>query len=588
MTAISLPLASDFRDIDHRFAEFIGRFGGDHELMSRVAAHLSRATRNGNTCLLLTKPPPGPAEEEDAGKKFEWPTISEWRTVLANSKAVGGPGEQTPLVIDASDRLYLRRYWNYQQSLAIALREKCAKKDATGHKQRGTQEEAIDAAAASDLTIICGGPGTGKTTTVLHILARLLQEPGNERLRVALAAPTGKAAARLEETLRMGLEQLDCPEEVKARMPVSASTLHRLLGFKGNSIRFRHDSENPLPCDLLVIDEASMVALPLLAKVFAALPKRCRVVLLGDRDQLASVEPGAVLADIVDAATSPKSPLHHSVVTLEKNYRFGEASGIHHLCMAVREGDAASAARILRDQQYPDLVSTEFNERPALAAKFSEAVLAGFSAFAAEKEPGPALTQLKTFRVLAALRHGPFGVAGLNQSIQKILQEAQLIPEESASNYAGKPILVTQNDYALQLYNGDVGILLPDPAEKESPDQLWAWFIGKENALRRFAPARLPQHEAAYAMTVHKSQGSEFDRVLFILPDRDVPVLTRELIYTGLTRARSKVELWWNEEIFAKAVTRRAERNSGLRDLLASPGPKIERARAEQLDLFDE
>jgi exodeoxyribonuclease V alpha subunit len=163
-----------------------------------------------------------------------------------------------------------------------------------------------------------------------------------------------------------------------------------------------------------------------------------------------------------------------------------------------------------------------------------------------------------------------------------------LLPRNATSNYAGKPILITQNDYQLQLYNGDVGILLPDVEATENPDQLWAWFIGKENTLRRFAPARLPQHEAAYAMTVHKSQGSEFDRVLFILPDRDAPVLSRELIYTGLTRARSQVELWWNEAVFVKAVARRAERNSGLRDLLAAAVAKVARPRQEQLRLFTE
>jgi exodeoxyribonuclease V alpha subunit len=584
---MNLVVKPEFVEIDRHFAEFIGRFGGNYELMVRVAAQLSRATREGNTCLPLTMAAPL-SDEAGGADPLRWPTALEWRSILAGSKAVGGPGEQTPLVIDKSDRLYLRRYWNYQQGLALALREKAARTETAKHKDRGTQAQAIEAAATSDLAIICGGPGTGKTTTVLHILARLLQKPGNERLRVALAAPTGKAAARLEETLRMGLEKLDCPKEVKARMPVNASTIHRLLGTKGNSIHFRHDRRNPLPCDLLVIDEASMVALPLLAKVFEALPKRCRVILLGDRDQLASVEPGAVLADMVDAASSPQSPLHSSVVTLETNYRFGEASGIHHLCVAVRQGDSANAMRILRDPHYPDLVSTEFRKRPALTARFSEAVLAGFSAFAAEKEPASALTQLKSFRVLAALRRGPFGVEGLNRSIEKILQDAQLIAKNSTPTYAGKPILITQNDYELELNNGDVGILLHDPEAKERPDQLWAWFLGKENTLRRFAPARLPQHEAAYAMTVHKSQGSEFDRVLFILPDRDVPVLSRELIYTGLTRARSKVELWWNEAVFAKAVTRCVQRNSGLRDLLTSPAVKIVQPRQEQLRLFGE
>jgi exodeoxyribonuclease V alpha subunit len=584
---MSVPLQPEFEDIGRHFAEFIGQFGGDATLVPLAAAMLSRSTREGNICLPLAMRPTLPAQAREADSP-KWPTASVWRSTLAKSKAVGGPDEQTPLVIDGSDRLYLRRYWNYQQRLAVALRAKAASNPSGVRGKADSQDEAIDAALRNELTIICGGPGTGKTTTVLQILARLLQKPGSERLRVALAAPTGKAATRLEETLRTGLETLDCPEGVKARMPVNASTIHRLLGVRGNSIYFRHDRQNPLPFDLLVIDEASMAALPLLSKLLDALPEHCRVVLLGDRDQLASVEPGAVLADIVDAAASPKSPLHQSVVTLEKNYRFSEASGIQHLCVAVRQGDAAKAVRILREQHYADLVSTELSERPALVPRFSKAIVEGFSAFLAEKDPRPALEQLKKFRVLSALRRGPFGVEVLNRNIEEILQEAELIPKNVTSNYAGKPILISQNDYQLQLYNGDVGILLLDAKATEKPDQLWAWFIGKENTLRRFAPARLPQHEAAYAMTVHKSQGSEFDRVLFILPDRDAPVLSRELIYTGLTRARAQVELWWSEAVFLEAVARRAERNSGLRDLLSTPAAKMERPRQEQLSLFSE
>ncbi|HEV2840010.1 MAG TPA: exodeoxyribonuclease V subunit alpha [Chthoniobacterales bacterium] len=582
---MSLLLRPEFAEIDRHFAGFVARFGGDEKLLPLAAAMLSRSIREGNICLPLGTAPSLPVEGGDAGL-LKWPAAKEWRSILASSKAVGGPAAQTPLVIDGSDRLYLRRYWNYQQRLAAAFREKAAGNQTKARGKAGTQAAAIDAAVSNGLTIICGGPGTGKTTTVLQILARLLQTPGNERLRVALAAPTGKAAARLEETIRTGLATLECDDEVKARMPANASTIHRLLGVKGNSVYFRHDRQNPLPIELLVIDEASMVALPLLCKLFDALPARCRVILLGDHDQLASVEPGAVLADIVDAAASPGSALGNAVVTLEKNFRFSDRSGIHHLCGAVRQGDADQAVRILREQAYPDLVSFELREPLPLAAKFSDAVLAGFSAFARETDPLAALAQLRTFRVLSALRRGPFGVEGLNRNIEAILQEAELIPRHAGSSYAGKPILITQNDYQLQLYNGDVGVLLPDIGAKENPTQLWAWFVGKENTLRRFAPARLPQHDTAYAMTVHKSQGSEFDRVLFILPDGDSPVLTRELIYTGLTRARSQVEFWWNEAVFARAVTRRTERTSGLRDLLAPPRPKVEPPRQEQLRLF--
>jgi exodeoxyribonuclease V alpha subunit len=576
----------EFGDIDRHFADFVARFGGDEKLVRLAAASLSRSIREGNICLTLTRSALPATEIEVEVEDLKWPTVSEWRATLAKSKAVGGPNDKTPLVIDESNRLYLRRYWNYQQRLAIALREKAAGNHARSRSGAGTQAATIDTAVSNCLTIISGGPGTGKTTTVLHILGRLLQQAGNERLRVALVAPTGKAAARLEETIRSGLERLECSDEVRARIPKSGSTIHRLLGRKGNSVYFRHDQRNPLPIDLLVIDEASMVALPLLCKVFDALPAHCRVILLGDHEQLASVEPGAVLADIVEAARSVESPLSNAVATLEKNYRFAEESGVYHLCDAVRHGEADQAIRILRQQSYPDIVSREIQGAPKLVASFSERILAGFSSLATERQPAVALAKLEGFRVLAALRRGPFGVEGLNREIERVLLEAGLIPEHLASSYPGKPILITKNDYQLQLYNGDVGVLLPDLSAKDEPDQLWAWFMGKESVPRRFAPARLPEHQSAYAMTVHKSQGSEFDRVLFILPDEDVAVLTRELIYTGLTRARSQVELWWNEAVFAKAISRRAERNSGLRELLASPRGKVERPRQEQLRLF--
>ena len=584
---MSPALEPEFAEIDLHFADFIKRFGGEDTLIPLAAAMLSRSIREGNICLPLDAQPPHLAKASQAGG-VAWPAAKEWREALARSKAVGTPDAQTPLVLDDSNRLYLRRYWTYQQRLATILRQKAAESRPLDAGKAGTQAGAIDCAVTNALTVISGGPGTGKTTTVLQILTRLLQERGNERLRVALAAPTGKAAARLEETIRMGLEVLDCPEEVKRRVPVRASTIHRLLGVRGNSVYFRHDREHPLPFDLLVIDEASMVALPLLCKLLDAVPEPARIILLGDRDQLASVEPGAVLADIVDAATAPGSPLRNAVVTLEKNYRFGEQSGIHHLCGAVRRSEADQAVGILRSQSHPDLLSFEPNESREWAARFSDAIRQGFSASFAEKEPAAALARLKNFRVLSALRRGPFGVEGLNRKIEGILREAGLVPPHVTASYAGKPVLITQNDHQLQLYNGDVGVLLPDLEATENPEQLWAWFIGKENTLRRFAPARLPQHEAAYAMTVHKGQGSEFDRVLFILPREDTPVLTRELIYTGLTRARSQVELWWTESVFVSAVTRRAERNSGLRELLASPAAKAGRPQQEQLRLFED
>lgn len=569
-------------DIDRHFANFIARFGGNERLVSLAATMLSRSIRQNNICLPLDEPSAEILEVERIGLP-KWPDTKEWREAFAHSKAIGGPEGTTPVVLDDSSRLYLRRYWNYQQRLAFALLNKAGLNRREVDTKAGTQTAAIDVAIHNSLTIISGGPGTGKTSTVIQILARLLGETGSERLRVALVTPTGKAAVRLEETISGGIGALQCSDNVKARLPRSASTIHRLLGRKGNSVYFRHDHRNPLPIDLLVIDEASMVSLPLLCKVFDALPAPCKVILLGDHEQLASVEPGAVLADIVDAAAEKSSPLSHAVVTLKKNYRFSEQSGIFHLCNVVRQGSANEAIRILREQSDRHLVSCEGQDARQAIAPISKAVLTGFAPFLTQREPAAALFKLETFRVLTPLRHGPNGVDSLNRTIERVLIEAELIPAQS--NYSGKPILITKNDYQLQLFNGDIGILLPDPMAN-NPDELWAWFVGKENIPRRFAPARLPEYETAYAMTVHKSQGSEFDRVLFILPDEDSPVLTRELIYTGLTRARSQVELWWNADVFAKAVTRRARRNSGLRDLLTGPAPKSNKPRSEQLQLF--
>src|SRR5436190_2542709 len=555
---MSPPTDQQFTDIDRHFADFVERFGGDARLMRLAAASLSRSVREGNICLRLTVPPAHAVGIDDPGP-LTWPAVKEWRSVFADSKAVGGPDVQTPLVIDAANRLYLRRYWNYQERLGKALRERAARNKSSHRGRGGTREAAIEAAVENYLTIISGGPGTGKTTAVLDILKRLLEQADDEPLRVALVAPTGKAAVRLEETIRNGLQRLECSDEIRVRIPTTASTIHRLLGRRGNSVYFRHDQRNPLPIDLLVIDEASMVAFPLLCKVFDALPADCHVILLGDHEQLASVEPGAVLADIVEAAASVESPLSNAVAPLEKNYRFGEQSGVYHLCDAVRHGEADQAIRILREHSYPEIVSREIQGAPKLVASFSETILAGFSSLATERQPAVALAKLENFRVLAALRRGPFGVEGLNREIERVLLEAGLIPEHLTSSYPGKPILITKNDYQLQLYNGDVGVLLPDLSAKDHPGQLWAWFMGKENVPRRFAPARLPEYKTAYAMTVHKSQGSEFSNVLFILPDAYSPVLTRELVYTGLTRARSQVEFWWNPADLTVAVSRRAE-----------------------------
>jgi exodeoxyribonuclease V alpha subunit len=313
-----------------------------------------------------------------------------------------------------------------------------------------------------------------------------------------------------------------------------------------------------------------MVDLALMAKLFQAVPASARVILLGDKDQLASVEAGAVLGDICAAAAPAPAGTNHAladcVVQLRKNYRFGQQSGIYRLSNAINEGRTEDVLQILRDcgvKGSTDLVSTPLPRRAELKAALRERVTTGFSEFLKASDPLAALTALSRFRILCALREGPFGVAGLNQMTEEILEAAGLI-KPSGPWYNHRPVMVTRNDYNLKLFNGDVGVILPD-APSGDPR---AFFPGPDNEVRKFLPLRLPEHQTAYALTVHKSQGSEFDRVLLVLPDRESPVLSRELLYTGITRARKRVELWFEEKVFRAALARRLSRTSGLRDAL--------------------
>ena len=545
----------EFADIDRHFARFINGFG-EGDLPAIAAAMLSRNMRHGHVCLDLRT---GPPHFEESLPAFAWPELKMWRKGFAKSRAIGGPDEGRPLVLDDVGRFYLRRYWEYEKALGQGILMRCDGQTPANPGTGDLQNLAIETALARRFVIISGGPGTGKTTTILRILERMVSEPGGEKLRIALAAPTGKAAARLQETLRAGTEN----GAANSHPAKSASTLHRLLGSRRNSVYFRHDAKNPLPVDLVVVDEASMVPLTLMAKLFDALPKRARVILLGDRDQLSSVEPGAVLGDIANAACEP-GPLNGSLVVLEKNYRFGNESSIFALSKAVRDGDVDRALEILNSGERPDLSVGSTPSRLQIAEQLRQRVVAGYSGYLQTPDPAEALRQFKKFRVLCPFRIGPYGVESLNQIIEKILREEGLI-SGTQNAYPGMPILVTQNDEPLRLYNGDIGILLPDSADSSL---LLAWFTGEEGELRRIPPARLPEHEPAFAMTVHKSQGSEFDDVLLILSDKDSPLLTRELIYTGLTRARSRVELWFQEAVLRAAVNRKIQRGSGLKDRL--------------------
>jgi exodeoxyribonuclease V alpha subunit len=543
----------EFTDIDRHFSNFIGDFG-EGELAVIAAAILSRNIRRGHSCLDLGS---GPADFDEK-LDFRWPKLDAWRKALAKSRAVGSPDDGRPLVLDKTGRIYLRRYWEYERSLAEQILERCDGTAPRGPKSDDLQQLAIETALVRRFVVISGGPGTGKTTTVLRILERLMSEPGGENLSVALAAPTGKAAARLQETLRAG-----CSGPLQDRLP-TASTLHRLLGARNGSVYFRHNASNPLPVDLVVVDEASMVPLTMMSKLFDALPQKARLILLGDRDQLASVEPGSVLGDIAEAASQPGGPLQGSLVVLQKNYRFGNDSSIFALCNAVRDGETDRAFEILNSGKRPDLGTQNVPSPKELSAALRPQIVAGYSSYLRASDPAEALKEFQKFRVLCALRVGPYGVESVNRQIEEILRTEGLIsgPPDACP---GMPILITRNDYELRLFNGDIGILLPDPT-----GSLLAWFIGEDGSVRQIPPARLPEHEPAFAMTVHKSQGSEFENVLVLLPDKESPALTRELVYTALTRARKRVEVWFQESVLRAAIARQVRRDSGLKQRIES------------------
>ncbi len=601
-----------FSDLDRHFARFIElQAGGNRPLVALAAALTSRTRTEGHICLNLESLAGTvfPDNQAEGVEQVQLPDLSAWTQDLVTSSVVGSPGQFSPLVMDAHHRLYLHRYWQYEQTLAaeILKRSNEAVDESSDEVLRRKLEDlfpdassgavnlqlvAAFAAARGKLCVISGGPGTGKTHTLVLILALLLDLDPARKLRIAVAAPTGKAATRIQDSIRNIKDRLACREEIKAQLPENATTIHRLLGYLPDSAGFRHHADNLLPFDVVAVDEASMVDLALMAKLFQAIPPAARVILLGDKDQLASVEAGAVLGDVCAAAsggnysksfrqhfeklTGQKLPVNPDVqrtslpgdrvVQLKKNYRFGEHSAIFRLSTAINEGRAEDGLSILRSAAgdvKSDLVSAVLPGRAKLKEILKDKVVAGFSEFFKAADPLQAIAAMSRFRVLCALRQGPYGVAGLNGLIEEILEAAGLINCQSPW-YSHRPIMVTRNDYQLKLFNGDNGVILIDHATGESR----AFFSGPDNSLRQILPLRLPEHETAFAMTVHKSQGSEFDRVLLVLPDRESPVLTRELLYTGITRARKSIELWSDAEIFTAAVRRKISRQSGLQEIL--------------------
>lgn len=513
---------------------------------------------------------------------------------------VGRPGAYTPLILDGK-RLYLGRYWRYEQSVATALRRLAVSGPSLpdpADLHRSCQilfpeglignEQAFAAfgAAVRNLAIISGGPGTGKTTTVTRILAlQVLHTPHDRPYVIKLVAPTGKAADRLREAIGNAKRTLNIPPEALRRIPEEASTIHRLLGIRDDSGLPAHTAANPIHADLVVLDEASMVDLALMARLLDALPGRAALVLLGDKDQLDAVQPGSVFGDLCDdqgysdsflslAATvlgGEKAPvakvggLQDSVFVLTRSYRFSETNGIGQLARAVNAGDEAEALRILRTDTGGEVVWNEL--RDDSTDVIPEDAIAGwlrpyFGLVAAGGTESDCFAHFARFRLLTPLRDGPGGVHALNAHVEQWLQRSGFA-DDRREWYPGKPVMITVNNYTLKLFNGDVGITLPG-----ADGNLRVVFAGEGGTFRSFPPARLPDHECAYATTVHKSQGSEFDEVLLLLPRGENPVVTRNLLYTGITRARKRCEIRSSETALREGIRRKPTKMSGLSERL--------------------
>lgn len=665
------------RALDRAFVAFLREQAPEASpLLLLAAAFASHQLGRGHVCIdlraalqdadrLLSLPPEGENGSEPApalpAQCLQGLTLEAWLAALQEPALVGEGEGSTPLV-RVDTRLYLRRYWTCEQQIRAAIEQRLRRAPALaaelpppevlreqltrlfpepavfgGERVTDWQKVACALAARSAFTVITGGPGTGKTTTVVRLLALLqsLALAGNGRaLRIRLAAPTGKAAARLNESIAGAVARLPLPDDgpgqaIRAAIPTAASTLHRLLGSRPDSRRFRHDRRNPLPVEVLVVDEASMIDVEMMAALLEALPEQARLILLGDKDQLASVEAGAVLGELcrraagghyqpalwewLQSATGEAiaadfqdpdgRPLDQAVVMLRISHRFHAASGIGRLAEYVNAGNVAGVRQIW-SEGFADLAYLRVADETDDALE-RLAVEGGQDNFphSGDERAGPAapvgyqhyltlmrdtypgdeaeqaaldawaravLDAYRQFQLLCALRKGPWGVEGLNRRIAEALRAQGLIAG-TEHWYAGRPVLVTRNDYALGLMNGDIGVTLAVP-QRDQRGQLRrvlrVAFLSTDgsNRVHWLLPSRLTAVETVYAMTVHKSQGSEFTHTALVLPDHLSPVVTRELVYTGITRASRWFTLVVpSEAVLTEAVQRAVDRVGGLR-----------------------
>jgi exodeoxyribonuclease V alpha subunit len=553
---------------DVHAARRIQTLGEDPDDETALAVALAvRSLRHGSVCVDL-----GALRRESLPAGLTWPG-TDWA-----ARVGGGRLADLGVVRVEGEVLYLDRYWREECQVrddlvrrlhltSPAVDDPRLEAEARRLFPDGWEEQRAGALAAARqwTTVLTGGPGTGKTTTVAGLLA-LLAGQADRRLRIALTAPTGKAAARLQQAVGDALGSAAFEEHAVSVGRPLAATLHRLLGWRrGSRNRFRHDRRNRLPYDVIVVDETSMVSLTLMARLVEAVRDDCRLVFVGDPDQLASVEAGAVLADLVDGLARRAAT---TVSVLRTSHRFG--ARINELASAVRADDPEGVLSILREGgAHVELLDpTDPATLTTLRARLVAHALE-LRSVAAAGDAIEALRLLERHRLLCAHRDGPWGVGHWNRVVERSLAEHTGLPIGGGWGqewYAGRPLLLTSNDYGLDLFNGDTGVVVADGDGVRAA-------IATPGTHRTFATSRLTEVETMHAMTVHKSQGSQAAHVTVLLPPDESRLLTRELLYTALTRAEERVTVVATPDAVRRAVERRAQRASGLADRLAREGP---------------
>lgn len=563
--------------LDFEFAELCARLDKPSlaDTTFRWALLVSREIGFGHTCLYPLERAGENIPLTASGEPLAFPDRAEWEKFAAESEVLGKPGEYKMLIND-SGKLYLHRYHTCETELAAALRAFAAEKavhDAGTSAydlitqifpdtKSSHQRQAASSVLSRRLTVLSGGPGTGKTTTVVRLLYLLLVF--NPRMRIAMAAPTGKAAARLSEALRQALLFLQNeiqglnPEIVDILSRFEGQTIHKLLRAQGNTGTFLIGPDNPLPHDAVIVDECSMLDIALTNQLVQSLNPYASLILLGDRDQLSSVEAGSVFADICEAASAGAFP-DSTMITLTESRRFAAHPGIGALAAAVNcaSDNDFRPFRDIFSKYSNELLWIDLPEPAHLEKILRNEIINGYlpclEALRSDAQAA-ALKALEGLRILCATRHGSYGVEAMNRLCRRVLYREGLL--HSADRLCdGVPVMVTRNNYSQGLFNGDVGIIHGGQA---------CFPSGTEGDVRRIPTALLPDYEPVFAMTIHKSQGSEFDRVLIMLSHDGERVLTRQLLYTGITRARAQVIVCGTEEVFCKTTAASAKRASGL------------------------